>query len=96
MVLPEVLESYPFDRVSIKKYLKGTNVIGVVVWQWGHGTFQSIYGGAGGLLISGTVGDVDIGTKRTTDGWLENVRDKQHMIRRTVQLAIRNVLMRGN
>ena len=88
------LESYPFDRVSIKKYLKkGTNVIGVVVWQWGHGTFQSIYGGAGGLLISGTVGDIDIGTKKD-NGWL--VRKcpghKQHMIRRTVQLAYQECL----
>lgn len=83
------LESYPFDRVDIGKYLrKGENVIGVVVWQWGHGTFQSVYGGAAGLLVSGKAGDVDLGTKKG-NGWLVKKcpGHKQNMVRRSVQLG---------
>lgn len=81
-------ESYPFDRVDISRYLrKGKNVIGVIVWQWGHGTYQSIYAGAGGLIISGKIGKVDIGTKKD-NGYLVKKCEghKQDMIRRSVQL----------
>jgi len=81
-------ESYPFDRVNIGPYLKkGRNVIGVIVHQYGHGTFQSIYGGAGGLLVSGKIGRVDIGTG--PGNWLvkKSQAHKQDMIRRTVQLG---------
>lgn len=81
-------ESYPFDRVDISKYLKkGKNVIGVIVWQWGHGTFQSIYGGAGGLIISGKIDEVDISTKRD-NGYLVKKCEghKQDMVRKSLQL----------
>ena len=81
-------ESYPFDRVNVGPYLKkGRNVIGVIVHQYGHGTFQSIYAGAGGLLVSGTIGRVDI---RTGPGsWLVKKCQarKQNMIRRTLQIG---------
>jgi len=82
------LEHYPFDRVDISRYLrKGENVIGVIVWQWGHGTFQSIYGGAAGLIVSGKIGGVDIGTKKD-NGWFVKKcpGHKQDMVRRSVQL----------
>ncbi len=82
-------ESYPFDTVDITGYLKaGENVIAVLVHQYGHGTFQSIYAGASGLLVEGTAGDVDIGTK-VSSGYLVKrcVGRKQDMLRRTVQLG---------
>ncbi len=81
-------ESYPFDRVDIAPHLRrGKNVIAVLVHQYGHGTFQSIYGGAAGLLVAGKIGSADIGTK--PDSWLlkKCPGHKQDMIRRTVQLG---------
>ncbi|HRR95496.1 MAG TPA: trehalase family glycosidase [Candidatus Ratteibacteria bacterium] len=82
-------ESYPFDRIDIKRYLKkGENVIAVVVWQWGHGTFQSIYAGGNGLIVDGKIGKVDIGTK-INNGWLVKKcpAHKQDMPRRSVQIG---------
>ncbi|MCM8761844.1 MAG: family 78 glycoside hydrolase catalytic domain [Candidatus Omnitrophica bacterium] len=82
-------ESYPVDTVDISKYLRrGKNVIAVVVHQYGHGTFQSIYGGAAGLIVEGRIGSIDIGTSRE-NGWLVKKcpGHKQDMIRRTVQMG---------
>ena len=86
-------ESYPFDRVDIAPYLqKGKNVIGVIVHQFGHGTFQYIYAGASGLLVSGKVGTVDVGTKK--GNWLIKKCSayKQDMARRTIQLGYQDNL----
>lgn len=82
-------ESYPFDTADIKKYLKkGENVIAVLVHQYGHGTFQSIYAGAAGLIVEGRAADIDLGTF-TNSGWLvrKSAGHKQDMIRRTVQIG---------
>lgn len=80
--------SYPFDRVNIAPHLKkGRNALGVMVHQYGHGTFQSIYAGAAGFLVSGKVGKEDIGTKKNR--WLVKKCSghKQDTIRRSVQLG---------
>ncbi len=82
-------ESYPFDTVDIGKHLKqGENVLAVVVHQYGHGTFQSIYAGAAGLLVEGTAGGADVGTGMK-NGWIVKkcTGHKQDMLRRTVQLG---------
>ncbi len=82
-------ETYPFDTVDIAKHLrKGENIIAVVVHQYGHGTFQSIYAGAAGLLVEGKVGKTDIGTG-VNGGWLVKscTGHKRDMARRTVQLS---------
>ncbi len=81
-------ESYPFDRVNIAHHLKrGKNVLAVLVHQFGHGTFQSIYAGAGGLLVSGKISGIDIGTKPKT--WLVKKcpGHKQDTIRRSIQMG---------
>ncbi len=82
-------EHYPFDTVDITEYLKkGGNVIAVVVHQYGHGTYQSIYAGASGLIVEGRAGNVDVGTVRNS-GWLVKkcAGRKQNMLRRTVQMG---------
>ncbi|MBU2495993.1 MAG: family 78 glycoside hydrolase catalytic domain [Candidatus Omnitrophica bacterium] len=81
-------ESYPFDNVDVAPYLnEGKNVLSVLVHQFGHGTFQSIYGGAAGLLVSGKIAGNDVGTK--PKNWLikKCPGHKQDMIRRTIQLG---------
>ncbi len=81
-------ESYPFDRIDVAPYLrKGKNVLAVLVHQFGCGTFQSIYAGAAGLLVSGEIAGVDIGTKRGS--WLVKKcpGHEQNTARRTVQMG---------
>jgi alpha-L-rhamnosidase len=81
-------ESYPFDTVDITGYLKkGGNVIAVLVHQYGHGTYQSIYAGAEGLLVEGRTGDVDIGTGMNSGYLVKKCSGhRQDMLRRTVQM----------
>ncbi|MCX8081861.1 MAG: family 78 glycoside hydrolase catalytic domain [bacterium] len=82
-------ENYPVDIVEISKYLKkGKNFIAIIVHQCGHGTFQSIYGGAGGLIVEGKIGEVDISTC-PDNGWLvkKSFGHKQDMIRRSTQMG---------
>ncbi|HOK79396.1 MAG TPA: family 78 glycoside hydrolase catalytic domain [bacterium] len=81
-------EHYVFDRVDVAGYLrKGKNVLAVLVHQPGIGTFHSIYAGGAGLLISGNIAGIDIGTKRKN--WLVKKcpGHRQDTVRRSIQMG---------
>lgn len=81
-------EHYPFDRIDISQYLKkGKNVLSVVVHQFGISTHQSFYAGKAGLIVSGKISGIDIGTKRKN--WLVKKcpGHKKDTVRRSKQMG---------
>ena len=55
--------SWPYDQVEIAPYLtRGKNVVAIVALSYGIGTFQYISHDAGGIILAGRAGAVDIST----------------------------------
>ncbi|MFA5645456.1 MAG: family 78 glycoside hydrolase catalytic domain [Candidatus Ratteibacteria bacterium] len=82
------LSPYPFDSIDIAPLLqKGKNVLAVLVHQTGHGTYQSIYGGAAGLIADGSVHGIALGTEPGL--WLvrPSPGHRRDTARRSVQMA---------